>query len=133
MTEDAWPVIPHNRPSPKNQQNIVELLTTSNTSVDAAKTRHCGAGCGIQSFQEETEPQVSIINDKRLYETTALNKMLIARDFNSSEKVLILILVKENPKKALGIFNRKKENKYAQEVQFAPGSMLPKLNHDSIC
>ena len=111
-------------PKPKN---IVELLTIQ-TLVDAGKTVNAGVGCGIPVIQEGNRLKgVNAVIDKdfcseRLAEQVDADLLVI---LTAVEKVCINF-GKEN-QEALGNVSTEKMKQYAQEGQFAPGSMLPKV------
>ena len=98
-------------PKPKN---IVELLTIQ-TLVDAGQTVIAGGGGGIPVIQEGNRL-------KRLAEQVDADLLVI---LTAVEKVCINF-GKEN-QEALGNVSTEKMKQYAQEGQFAPGSMLPKV------
>lgn len=111
-------------PKPKN---IVELLTIQ-TLVDAGQTVIAGGGGGIPVIQEENRLKgVNAVIDKdfcseRLAEQVDADLLVI---LTAVEKVCINF-GKEN-QEALGNVSTEKMKQYAQEGQFAPGSMLPKV------
>ena len=111
-------------PKPKN---IVELLTIQ-TLVDAGQTVIAGGGGGIPVIQEGTRLKgVNAVLDKdfcseRLAEQVDADLLVI---LTAVEKVCINF-GKEN-QEALGNVSTEKMKQYAQEGQFAPGSMLPKV------
>lgn len=111
-------------PKPKN---IVELLTIQ-TLVDAGQTVIAGGGGGIPVIQEGNRLKgVNAVIDKdfcseRLAEQVDADLLVI---LTAVEKVCINF-GKEN-QEALGNVSTKKMKQYAQEGQFAPGSMLPKV------
>lgn len=111
-------------PKPKN---IVELLTIQ-TLVDAGQTVIAGGGGGIPVIQEGNRLKgVNAVIDKdfcseRLAEQVDADLLVI---LTAVEKVCINF-GKEN-QEALGNVSTEKMKQYAQEVQFAPGSMLPKV------
>ena len=110
-------------PKPKN---IVELLTIQ-TLVDAGQTVIAGGGGGIPVIQEGNRLKgVNAVIDKdfcseRLAEQVDADLLVI---LTAVEKVCINF-GKEN-QEALGNVSTEKMKQYAQEGQFAPGSMLPK-------
>lgn len=111
-------------PKPKN---IVELLTIQ-TLVDAGQTVIAGGGGGIPVIQEGNRLKgVNAVIDKdfcseRLAEQADADLLVI---LTAVEKVCINF-GKEN-QEALGNVSTEKMKQYAQEGQFAPGSMLPKV------
>ena len=111
-------------PKPKN---IVELLTIQ-TLVDAGQTVIAGGGGGIPVIQEGNRLKgVNAVIDKdfcseRLAEQVDSDLLVI---LTAVEKVCINF-GKEN-QEALGNVSTEKMKQYAQEGQFAPGSMLPKV------
>ena len=111
-------------PKPKN---IVELLTIQ-TLVDAGQTVIAGGGGGIPVIQEGNRLKgVNGVIDKdfcseRLAEQVDADLLVI---LTAVEKVCINF-GKEN-QEALGNVSTEKMKQYAQEGQFAPGSMLPKV------
>ena len=111
-------------PKPKN---IVELLTIQ-TLVDAGQTVIAGGGGGIPVIQEGNRLKgVNAVIDKdfcseRLAEQVDADLLVI---LTAVEKVCINF-GKEN-QEALGNVSTEKMKQYAQEGQFAPGSMLPKV------
>ncbi|NSV50319.1 carbamate kinase [Enterococcus faecalis] len=111
-------------PEPKN---IVELLTIQ-TLVDAGQTVIAGGGGGIPVIQEGNRLKgVNAVIDKdfcseRLAEQVDADLLVI---LTAVEKVCINF-GKEN-QEALGNVSTEKMKQYAQEGQFAPGSMLPKV------
>ena len=111
-------------PKPKN---IVELLTIQ-TLVDAGQTVIAGGGGGIPVIQEGNRLKgVNAVIDKdfcseRLAEQVDAVLLVI---LTAVEKVCINF-GKEN-QEALGNVSTEKMKQYAQEGQFAPGSMLPKV------
>ena len=111
-------------PKPKN---IVELLTIQ-TLVDAGQTVIAGGGGGIPVIQEGNRLKgVNAVIDKdfcseRLAEQVDADLLVI---LTAVEKVAINF-GKEN-QEALGNVSTEKMKQYAQEGQFAPGSMLPKV------
>ncbi|WP_159109993.1 carbamate kinase [Enterococcus faecalis] len=111
-------------PKPKN---IVELLTIQ-TLVDAGQTVIAGGGGGIPVIQEGNRLKgVNAVIDKdfcseRLAEQVDADPLVI---LTAVEKVCINF-GKEN-QEALGNVSTEKMKQYAQEGQFAPGSMLPKV------
>ena len=111
-------------PKPKN---IVELLTIQ-TLVDAGQTVIAGGGGGIPVIQEGNRLKgVNAVIDKdfcseRLAEQVDADLLVI---LTAVEKVCINF-GKEN-QEALGNVSTEKMKRYAQEGQFAPGSMLPKV------
>ncbi|MFC0763377.1 carbamate kinase [Enterococcus faecalis] len=111
-------------PKPKN---IVELLTIQ-TLVDAGQTVIAGGGGGIPVIQEGNRLKgVNAVIDKdfcseRLAEQVDADLLVI---LTVVEKVCINF-GKEN-QEALGNVSTEKMKQYAQEGQFAPGSMLPKV------
>lgn len=111
-------------PKPKN---IVELLTIQ-TLVDAGQTVIAGGGGGIPVIQEWNRLKgVNAVIDKdfcseRLAEQVDADLLVI---LTAVEKVCINF-GKEN-QEALGNVSTEKMKQYAQEGQFAPGSMLPKV------
>ena len=111
-------------PKPKN---IVELLTIQ-TLVDAGQTVIAGGGGGIPVIQEGNRLKgVNAVIDKdfcseRLAEQVDADLLVI---LTAVEKVCINF-GKEN-QEALGKVSTEKMKQYAQEGQFAPGSMLPKV------
>ncbi|HAP2863950.1 TPA: carbamate kinase [Enterococcus faecalis] len=111
-------------PKPKN---IVELLTIQ-TLVDAGQTVIAGGGGGIPVIQEGNRLKgVKAVIDKdfcseRLAEQVDADLLVI---LTAVEKVCINF-GKEN-QEALGNISTEKMKQYAQEGQFAPGSMLPKV------
>ena len=111
-------------PKPKN---IVELLTIQ-TLVDAGQTVIAGGGGGIPVIQEGNRLKgVKAVIDKdfcseRLAEQVDADLLVI---LTAVEKVCINF-GKEN-QEALGNVSTEKMKQYAQEGQFAPGSMLPKV------
>ncbi|EGO6706710.1 carbamate kinase [Enterococcus faecalis] len=111
-------------PKPKN---IVELLTIQ-TLVDAGQTVIAGGGGGIPVIQEGNRLKgVNAVIDKdfcseRLAEQVDADLLVI---LTAVEKVCINF-GKEN-QEALGNISTEKMKQYAQEGQFAPGSMLPKV------
>ena len=111
-------------PKPKN---IVELLTIQ-TLVDAGQTVIAGGGGGIPVIQEGNRLKgVNAVIDKdfcseRLAELVDADLLVI---LTAVEKVCINF-GKEN-QEALGNISTEKMKQYAQEGQFAPGSMLPKV------
>ncbi|UYY08491.1 carbamate kinase [Enterococcus faecalis] len=111
-------------PKPKN---IVELLTIQ-TLVDAGQTVIAGGGGGIPVIQEGNRLKgVNAVIDKdfcseRLAEQVDAD---LLRILTAVEKVCINF-GKEN-QEALGNVSTEKMKQYAQEGQFAPGSMLPKV------
>ena len=111
-------------PRPKN---IVELLTIQ-TLVDAGQTVIAGGGGGIPVIQEGNRLKgVNAVIDKdfcseRLAEQVDADLLVI---LTAVEKVCINF-GKEN-QEALGNVSTEKMKQYAQEGQFAPGSMLPKV------
>lgn len=111
-------------PKPKN---IVELLTIQ-TLVDAGQTVIAGGGGGIPVIQEGNRLKgVNAVIDKdfcseRLAEQVDADLLVI---LTAVEKVYINF-GKEN-QEALGNVSTEKMKQYAQEGQFAPGSMLPKV------
>ncbi|WP_142428158.1 carbamate kinase [Enterococcus faecalis] len=111
-------------PKPKN---IVELLTIQ-TLVDAGQTVIAGGGGGIPVIQEGNRLKgVNAVIDKdfcseRLAEQVDADLLVI---LTAVEKVCINF-GKEN-QEALGNVSTEKMKQYAQECQFAPGSMLPKV------
>ncbi|EGO9132823.1 carbamate kinase [Enterococcus faecalis] len=111
-------------PKPKN---IVELLTIQ-TLVDAGQTVIAGGGGGIPVIQEGNRLKgVNAVIDKdfcseRLAEQVDADLLVI---LTAVEKVCINF-GKEN-QEALGNVLTEKMKQYAQEGQFAPGSMLPKV------
>ncbi len=111
-------------PKPKN---IVELLTIQ-TLVDAGQTVIAGGGGGIPVIQEGNRLKgVYAVIDKdfcseRLAEQVDADLLVI---LTAVEKVCINF-GKEN-QEALGNVSTEKMKQYAQEGQFAPGSMLPKV------
>ncbi|EGO8527896.1 carbamate kinase [Enterococcus faecalis] len=111
-------------PKPKN---IVELLTIQ-TLVDAGQTVIAGGGGGIPVIQEGNRLKgVNAVIDKdfcseRLAEQVDADLLVI---LTAVEKVWINF-GKEN-QEALGNVSTEKMKQYAQEGQFAPGSMLPKV------
>ena len=112
-------------PKPKN---IVELLTIQ-TLVDAGQTVIAGGGGGIPVIQEGNRLKgVNAVIDKdfcseRLAEQVDADLLVI---LTAVEKVCINF-GKEN-QEALGNVSTEKMKQYAQEGQFAPGSMLPKVD-----
>ncbi|EGO8374661.1 carbamate kinase [Enterococcus faecalis] len=111
-------------PKPKN---IVELLTIQ-TLVDAGQTVIAGGGGGIPVIQEGNRLKgVNAVIDKdfcseRLAEQVDADLLVI---LTAVEKVCINF-GKEN-QEALGNVSTEKMKQYAQEGQFASGSMLPKV------
>lgn len=111
-------------PKPKN---IVELLTIQ-TLVDTGQTVIAGGGGGIPVIQEGNRLKgVNAVIDKdfcseRLAEQADADLLVI---LTAVEKVCINF-GKEN-QEALGNVSTEKMKQYAQEGQFAPGSMLPKV------
>ncbi|HFP6540658.1 TPA: carbamate kinase [Enterococcus faecalis] len=111
-------------PKPKN---IVELLTIQ-TLVDAGQTVIAGGGGGIPVIQEGNRLKgVNAVIDKdfcseRLAEQVDADLLVI---LTAVEKVCINF-GKEN-QEALGNVSTEKMKQYAQEGQFVPGSMLPKV------
>lgn len=111
-------------PKPKN---IVELLTIQ-TLVDAGQTVIAGGGGGIPVIQEGNRLKgVNAVIDKdfcseRLAEQVDADLLVI---LTAVEKVCINF-GKEN-QEALGNISTEKMKQYAQEGQFALGSMLPKV------
>lgn len=111
-------------PKPKN---IVELLTIQ-TLVDAGQTVIAGGGGGIPVIQEGNRLKgVNAVIDKdfcseRLAEQVDADLLVI---LTAVEKVCINF-GKEN-QEALGNVSTEKMKQNAQEGQFAPGSMLPKV------
>ncbi|MDU7006935.1 MAG: carbamate kinase [Enterococcus faecalis] len=111
-------------PKPKN---IVELLTIQ-TLVDAGQTVIAGGGGGIPVIREGNRLKgVNAVIDKdfcseRLAEQVDADLLVI---LTAVEKVCINF-GKEN-QEALGNVSTEKMKQYAQEGQFAPGSMLPKV------
>ena len=111
-------------PKPKN---IVELLTIQ-TLVDAVQTVIAGGGGCIPVIQEGNRLKgVNAVIDKdfcseRLAEQVDADLLVI---LTAVEKVCINF-GKEN-QEALGNISTEKMKQYAQEGQFAPGSMLPKV------
>ena len=111
-------------PKPKN---IVELLTIQ-TLVDAGQTVIAGGGGGIPVIQEGNRLKgVNAVIDKdfcseRLAEQVDADLLVI---LTAVEKVCINF-GKEN-QEALGNISTEKMKQYAQEGQFAPGSMLSKV------
>ncbi len=111
-------------PKPKN---IVELLTIQ-TLVDAGQTVIAGGGGGIPVIQKGNRLKgVNAVIDKdfcseRLAEQVDADLLVI---LTAVEKVCINF-GKEN-QEALGNVSTEKMKQYAQEGQFAPGSMLPKV------
>ncbi|WP_195478083.1 carbamate kinase [Enterococcus faecalis] len=111
-------------PKPKN---IVELLTIQ-TLVDAGQTVIAGGGGGIPVIQEGNRLKgVNAVIDKdfcseRLAEQVDADLLVT---LTAVEKVCINF-GKEN-QEALGNVSTEKMKQYAQEGQFAPGSMLPKV------
>ena len=111
-------------PKPKN---IVELLTIQ-TLVDAGQTVIAGGGGGIPVIQEGNRLKgVNAVIDKdfcseRLAEQVDADLLVI---LTAVEKVCINF-GKEN-QESLGNVSTEKMKQYAQEGQFAPGSMLPKV------
>ena len=111
-------------PKPKN---IVELLTIK-TLVDAGQTVIAGGGGGIPVIQEGNRLKgVNAVIDKdfcseRLAEQVDADLLVI---LTAVEKVCINF-GKEN-QESLGNISTEKMKQYAQEGQFAPGSMLPKV------
>lgn len=111
-------------PKPKN---IVELLTIQ-TLVDAGQTVIAGGGGGIPVIQEGNRLKgVNAVIEKdfcseRLAEQVDADLLVI---LTAVEKVCINF-GKEN-QEALGNVSTEKMKQYAQEGQFAPGSMLPKV------
>lgn len=111
-------------PKPKN---IVELLTIQ-TLVDAGQTVIAGGGGGIPVIQEGNRLKgVNAVIDKdfcseRLAEQVDADLLVI---LTAVEKVCINF-GKEN-QEALGNVSTEKMKQYGQEGQFAPGSMLPKV------
>ena len=111
-------------PKPKN---IVELLTIQ-TLVDAGQTVIAGGGGCIPGIQEGNRLKgVNAVIDKdfcseRLAEQVDADLLVI---LTAVEKVCINF-GKEN-QEALGNVSTEKMKQYAQEGQFAPGSMLPKV------
>ena len=111
-------------PKPKN---IVELLTIQ-TLVDAGQTVIAGGGGGIPVIQEGNRLKgVNAVIDKdfcseRLAEQVDADLLVI---LTAVEKVCINF-GKEN-QEALGNVSTEKMKQYEQEGQFAPGSMLPKV------
>ncbi|HBE2152921.1 TPA: carbamate kinase [Enterococcus faecalis] len=111
-------------PKPKN---IVELLTIQ-TLVDAGQTVIAGGGGGVPVIQEGNRLKgVNAVIDKdfcseRLAEQVDADLLVI---LTAVEKVCINF-GKEN-QEALGNISTEKMKQYAQEGQFAPGSMLPKV------
>ena len=111
-------------PKPKN---IVELLTIQ-TLVDAGQPVIAGGGGGIPVIQEGNRLKgVNAVIDKdfcseRLAEQVDADLLVI---LTAVEKVCINF-GKEN-QEALGNVSTEKMKQYAQEGQFAPGSMLPKV------
>lgn len=111
-------------PKPKN---IVELLTIQ-TLVDAGQTVIAGGGGGIPVIQEGNRLKgINAVIDKdfcseRLAEQVDADLLVI---LTAVEKVCINF-GKEN-QEALGNVSTEKMKQYAQEGQFAPGSMLPKV------
>lgn len=111
-------------PKPKN---IVELLTIQ-TLVDAGQTVIAGGGGGIPVIQEGNRLKgVNAVIDKdfcseRLAEQVDADLLVI---LTAVEKVCINF-GKEN-QEALGNVSTEKMKQYAQEGQFATGSMLPKV------
>lgn len=111
-------------PKPKN---IVELLTIQ-TLVDAGQTVIAGGGGGIPVIQEGNRLKgVNAVIDKdfcseRLAEQVDADLLVI---LTAVEKVCINF-GKEN-QEALGNVSTEKMKQYAQEGQFTPGSMLPKV------
>lgn len=111
-------------PKPKN---IVELLTIQ-TLVDAGQTVIAGGGGGIPVIQEGNRLKgVNAVIDKdfcseRLAEQVDADLLVI---LTAVEKVCINF-GKEN-QESLGNISTEKMKQYAQEGQFAPGSMLPKV------
>ena len=111
-------------PKPKN---IVELLTIQ-TLVDAGQTVIAGGGGGIPVIQEGNRLKgVNAVIDKdfcseRLAEQVDADLLVI---LTAVEKVCINF-GKEN-QEALGNVSTEKMKQYAQKGQFAPGSMLPKV------
>ncbi|HHU4008180.1 carbamate kinase [Enterococcus faecalis] len=111
-------------PKPKN---IVELLTIQ-TLVDAGQTVIAGGGGVIPVIQEGNRLKgVNAVIDKdfcseRLAEQVDADLLVI---LTAVEKVCINF-GKEN-QEALGNVSTEKMKQYAQEGQFAPGSMLPKV------
>ena len=111
-------------PKPKN---IVELLTIQ-TLVDAGQTVIAGGGGGIPVIQEGNRLKgVNAVIDKdfcseRLAKQVDADLLVI---LTAVEKVCINF-GKEN-QEALGNVSTEKMKQYAQEGQFAPGSMLPKV------
>ncbi|MCB8524530.1 carbamate kinase [Enterococcus faecalis] len=112
--------------SPKPKK-IVELLTIQ-TLVDAGQTVIAGGGGGIPVIQEGNRLKgVNAVIDKdfcseRLAEQVDADLLVI---LTAVEKVCINF-GKEN-QEALGNVSTEKMKQYAQEGQFAPGSMLPKV------
>ena len=110
-----------------NPKNIVELLTIQ-TLVDAGQTVIAGGGGGIPVIQEGNRLKgVNAVIDKdfcseRLAEQVDADLLVI---LTAVEKVCINF-GKEN-QEALGNVSTEKMKQYAQEGQFAPGSMLPKV------
>lgn len=108
-------------------KNIVELLTIQ-TLVDAGQTVIAGGGGGIPVIQEGNRLKgVNAVIDKdfcseRLAEQVDADLLVI---LTAVEKVCINF-GKEN-QEALGNVSTEKMKQYAQEGQFAPGSMLPKV------
>ncbi|HGS8684293.1 TPA: carbamate kinase [Enterococcus faecalis] len=111
-------------PKPKN---IVELLTIQ-TLVDAGQTVIAGGGGGIPVIQEGNRLKgVNAVIDKdfcseRLAEQVDADLLVI---LTAVEKVCINF-GKEN-QETLGNVSTEKMKQYVQEGQFAPGSMLPKV------
>ncbi|WP_430833810.1 carbamate kinase [Enterococcus faecalis] len=111
-------------PKPKN---IVELLTIQ-TLVDAGQTVIAGGGGGFPVIQEGIRIKgvyAVIYKDfcsERLAEQVDADLLVI---LTAVEKVCINF-GKEN-QEALGNVSTEKMKQYAQEGQFAPGSMLPKV------
>ena len=111
-------------PKPKN---IVELLTIQ-TLVDAGQTVIAGGGGGVPVIQAGNRLKgVNAVIDKdfcseRLAEQVDADLLVI---LTAVEKVCINF-GKEN-QEALGNISTEKMKQYAQEGQFAPGSMLPKV------
>ena len=111
-------------PKPKN---IVELLTIQ-TLVDAGQTVIAGGGGGIPVIQEGNRLKgVNAVIDKdfcseRLAEQVDADLLVI---LTAVEKVCINF--GKEKQEALGNVSTEKMKQYAQEGQFAPGSMLPKV------
>lgn len=126
MMEDAGRGYRQVVASPK-PKNIVELLTIQ-TLVDAGQTVIAGGGGGIPVIQEGNRLKgVNAVIDKdfcseRLAEQADADLLVI---LTAVEKVCINF-GKEN-QEALGNVSTEKMKQYAQEGQFAPGSMLPKV------